>query len=71
MQDKVRLAIVYLLAAEAVPGDSEMNSITDALEAAGASVKALTYVRRFAGRALKPHRAEQSLHSLALSLSAR
>lgn len=46
MNDKVRLAIVYLLAAEAVPGDSEMNNIIEALAAAGSTTKALSYIRR-------------------------
>mmetsp|Transcript_17310 Transcript_17310/g.44389 ORF Transcript_17310/g.44389 Transcript_17310/m.44389 type:complete len:644 (+) Transcript_17310:191-2122(+) len=44
--DKLRLAIVYLLAAEAVPGDAEMSAITEALASAGDAVKALSYVRR-------------------------
>mmetsp|Transcript_34832 Transcript_34832/g.98747 ORF Transcript_34832/g.98747 Transcript_34832/m.98747 type:complete len:637 (+) Transcript_34832:244-2154(+) len=46
LSDKLRLAIVYLLAAESVPGDTEMNGIIDALAAAGGSTKALSYVRR-------------------------
>lgn len=46
VNDKVRLALIYLLAAETVPGDSEMQSIIEVLASAGSSLKALTYIRR-------------------------
>lgn len=44
--DKLRLALVYLLTCEALPGDADYERITAALKAAGADVSALAYVRR-------------------------
>eukprot|EP00775_Hariotina_reticulata_P012398 gene12398-12533_t len=45
--DKLRLALVQLLAAESPPSDTELQELTDALHAAGvADTTALTYVAR-------------------------
>ncbi|KAI8474656.1 MAG: SM/Sec1-family protein [Monoraphidium minutum] len=44
--DKLRLALVHVLAAEAPPGEGEVKELADALAAAGADTTALAYVAR-------------------------
>ncbi|GBF90033.1 hypothetical protein Rsub_02741 [Raphidocelis subcapitata] len=44
--DKLRLALIHVLAAEAPPADGELQELSDALQAAGADTTALTYVAR-------------------------
>ncbi|EIE26993.1 SM/Sec1-family protein [Coccomyxa subellipsoidea C-169] len=45
-EDKLRLALVFLLTCEALPSDGDYERVTTALAAAGADTSALAYVRR-------------------------
>ncbi len=44
--DKLRLALVFLLAAEQAPSDADVKELSRALSAAGADTTALLYVQR-------------------------
>mmetsp|Transcript_36225 Transcript_36225/g.80602 ORF Transcript_36225/g.80602 Transcript_36225/m.80602 type:complete len:637 (+) Transcript_36225:105-2015(+) len=44
-QDKLRLAIIWLLAYDGLPSDSDLGELENALKGAGADVTALSYVR--------------------------
>lgn len=45
-EDKLRMAILFLLLAEKLPADSEIESIQAALQNAGANIDAFKYVLR-------------------------